>query len=56
MCLTLGITISDSTTEIQLLLYSNFTIDAPVCSAKAYMYLRITLVLLTSLYMHIFSP
>ena len=56
MCLTLGLTFLASTTAIQLVLSSQCTVGAPVCSAEASMYLRITLVLLTSLYMHLFLP
>ena len=48
MCLTLGVTILDSTTEIQLVLSSQCTVCAPLCSAKDSMYLRITLVFLTA--------
>ena len=55
MCLTIGVTLLASTTEIQLVLSSQFTVGAPVWSAKASMYLRITLVLLTALYMHLIS-
>ena len=53
MCLTLGLTILASTTEIKRELSSQCTVGAPVWSAKSSMYLRITLVLLTALYMHI---
>ena len=56
MCLTLGVTILASTIEIQILLSSQFTFGTPVCSARASMYLRKTLVLLTDLYMHIIPP
>ena len=44
MCLTLGATLLASTTDIQLVLYSQCTVGGPVWSAKAYMYLRITFV------------
>ena len=56
ICLTLGVTILASTTEIQLVLSSQCTVSAPVYSAKASMYLRITLGFFTSLYMHLISP
>ena len=56
MCLTLGVTILASTIGIQLVLSSQFTVGVPVWSAKYSMYLRITLVLFTDLYMHIISP
>ena len=56
MCLTIGVTILASTTEIQLVLSSQCTLGAPVWSAKASMHLRITLVFLTALYMHLISP
>ena len=55
MCLTLGVTILDSTTEIQLVLSSQCTVGSPVWNAKAPMYLWITLVLLTAFYMHLIS-
>ena len=55
MCLTLGVTLLASTTEIKLVLSSQCTVCAPVRSAKASMYLRITLVLFTALYMHLIS-
>ena len=55
MCLTLGVTILASTIEIQLVLSLQCTLGSPVWSAKASIYLRITLVLLTSLYMHLIS-
>ena len=53
MSLTLGVNILASTTEIQLMLSSQLTDGAPVCSAKVYMYLRIALVFLKSLNMNI---
>ena len=53
MCLTLGVTILASTIEIQILLSSQFTFGAPVCSAKSSMHPRITLVSLTALYMYL---
>ena len=49
MCLTLGLTILDSTTEIKLVLSYQCNIGALVWSAKVYVYLRITLIFLTSL-------
>ena len=55
MCLTLGLTLLASTTEMQILLSSQCTVGAPVWSAKAYIYLRIALVLLIALYMHLIS-
>ena len=54
ICLTVEVTILASTTNIKLVLSSQCTVGAPVYSAKAYMYLRITLVFLTTLYMHLF--
>ena len=56
MSLTLGATLLDSTTEIQLVLSSYFTVGAPVWSAKTYMYLRIALVFLIYLYIHLIYP
>ena len=56
MCLTLEVTILDSTTEIYFVLSSQCTIGAPVWSDKASMYLRITLDFLTDFYMHLISP
>ena len=56
MCLTLGVTILTSTTEIQLVLSSQCTVGSPVWSAKASMYLRINLVFLTAFYMHLIYP
>ena len=53
MCLTPGVTILDSTKDIQIVLYSQCTVVAPVWSDTTSMYLRITLVLLTYLYMHL---
>ena len=53
MCLTLGITLLASTTEIQLVLYYKCTVGAKVWSAKASMYIRINFVLFTALYMHL---
>ena len=55
MCLTLGATILASTKIIQLVVSSKYTVGAPVCSAKYYMYLLIALVFLTVLYIHIIS-
>ena len=56
MCLTLGVTLLASTTDIQLVLYSKCTIGASVWSDNYPMYLRITFVLLTYLYMHLIYP
>ena len=56
MCLTLGVTLLDPTTEIQLVLSSQCNVGSPLWSAKASIYLRITLVFLTDLYMHLISP
>ena len=56
MCLTPGVTILASTTEIHLVLYSQCTVGAPVWIDKASMYLRITLVFLTDLYTHLIYP
>ena len=44
ICLTLGVTILASTTEIKIMLYSQCTVVAPVWSARDSMYLWITLV------------
>ena len=55
MCLTLGVTLLDSTTETQLVLYSQCTVVVPVWSAKAYMYPRI-IFFFTDLYMHLIYP
>ena len=56
MCLTIGVTLLASTAEIQLVLSYQCTVGAPVWSAKALMYLRTTLVLLTDLYLHLIYP
>ena len=56
MCLTLGVTILDSTTEIQLVLSYQCTVSAPVLSAKDTMYLCIYLSFLKSFYMHLIYP
>ena len=56
MCLTLGVTILASTIEIQLVLYYQCTVSAPVCSVKSFVYLRINLVSLTAFYMYLISP
>ena len=56
ICLTLGVTILYSTTEIQLVLSSQCTVGAQLWSDKASTYLRIALVLLTELYMHLMYP
>ena len=56
MCLTLGVTILDSTPEIQLVLLSQNNVVAPLWSAKASMYRRVVLVFLTALYMDIIYP
>ena len=56
MCLILGVTILASTAEIQLVLSSKCTVGTPVWSAKAFMYLHITLVFLKDLYMHTIFP
>ena len=56
MCLTIGVTILASTTEIQLVLYYQCNVGAPVRSSKSSMYLRITFVFLTDFYMHQISP
>ena len=55
MCLTLGLTILASTTEIQRVLYSQYTVGSIVLSAKVSMYRRIALVLCTYLYLHLIS-
>ena len=56
MRLTLGVSILYSKSEIQLVLSSQCNVGAPVWSNKAYMYIRITLFFLTSLYMNIIYP
>ena len=56
MCLTIGVTILASTTEIQLVLYYQCTVVLSVWSAKDSIYLRITFVFLTALYMHLIYP
>ena len=56
MCLTIEVNILASTTEIKLVLYSQCTVGEPVWIDKASMYLRITLVLFTALYMHLIYP
>ena len=56
MCLTLGLIFLASTTEIQLVLSSQFNVGSPLWIDKASMYLRVTLVFLTDLYMHLISP
>ena len=52
MCLNLGVTLLALTTEIQLVLSSKCTVGA-TWSAKAFMYLRVTLVFFTDLYIHL---
>ena len=54
MCLPLGVTILYSTTEIKLVLDSQFSVGAPVYSPKASVYLQITLVFLR--YMKSIAP
>ena len=56
MCLNLGVTILASTLEIQIVLYSQCTVGAPVWSVRDSMYLRINLVLLSALYMNLIYP
>ena len=56
MYLTLGVTILSSISEIQLLLYSQCSVGAPVGIAKASMYLRMALVLLAVLCLNLISP
>ena len=56
MCLTLGVTHLDSTTEIQLVLSSKCNVVAPVWIDNSSIYIRITLVFLTSLCMHLIYP
>ena len=56
MCLTLGVTILASTTEIQFVLYYQCTVGAPVWSAQDSMYLQIPLFLFTAFNMHLISP
>ena len=56
MCLTLGVTILASTTDIKIALYYQCTVGAPVWSDKTSMYLWTTLVFLTYLSMHLISP
>ena len=56
MYLTLGVNILASTTEINILLSSQYNVGAPMWRANASMYTRITLVLLTAFYMHLIYP
>ena len=56
MCLTIGVTLLDSTIETQLVLYSQFIIGAPVWNDKVSVYLRISLVLLAYFYMYLIHP
>ena len=56
ICLTIGGTSLASKTEIELVLYYQYTVGAAVWIDKASMYLRTSLVLLKSLYMHLISP
>ena len=56
MCLTLGVTILSWTTEIQLVLYYQCTVGAPVWIAKYSIYLLIALFFLKSLCVHIIYP
>ena len=56
MCLILGLTLIASTTEIQLVLSYQCTVGATTWSAKAFMYLCITLIFLKALYMHLIYP
>ena len=56
MSLNLVVTILASTIEIQLLLSSQCTVGAPVWIARDFMYLRITFVFLTALYVHLIYP
>ena len=42
MFLNLGVTLLAFTTQIQILLSSQYTVGAPVWSAKYFMYLQIT--------------
>ena len=56
MCLTLRVTILDSKTAIQLVLYSQCTVGEPVWSDRASIYLRIILVFLKYFYIHLISP
>ena len=50
MYLTLGVTSLDSTIDIELVLYSQCTVGAPVWRSKASMYHQISLALLAALY------
>ena len=56
ICLTLGVNIPASTTEIQPVLSSQCTVGAPLWITKDSMYLCTALVFLTELYMHLISP
>ena len=53
MYLTLGVSLLDSTTEIQFVFSYQCNFGVPVWSANASMYLRIALFLLTALYMYL---
>ena len=56
MCLTIGVTILASTTDIKLVLSYQCTAGATVWSGKDSMCIWITFILLTALYMHLFYP
>ena len=56
LCLTLGVTILASTTEIQIVLSYQCTVGESVWIDSSSMYLRITIVLFTALYMHLIYP
>ena len=56
MCLTLGVSILASTTEIQILLSSQCTVHESVWSAKATMQCQISVVFLIALYMYLIYP
>ena len=56
MCLNIGGSILFSKKEIQIVLYSQCTVGAPLLSAKDSVYFQIALVFFTDFYMHITSP
>ena len=56
ICLILGGTYLASKTEIELVLYYQYTVGAAAWIDKDSMYIRTSLVLLKSLYMHLISP
>ena len=56
MCLTIEVIILASKTEIQLVFSFQFTVGAPVWSAKDFMYLQVALGFLIDLYTYLIFP